>query len=311
MRQEDTTLPLAPHKTRIIRMATYASVLVAGSLIVMKFFGWYLTHSISLQASLIDSLLDAFASMINMLAVYHALKPPDAEHRFGHGKAESLAALSQALLIGGASLWLLHEAYGRLLQNEPIESTNVGLVIMAIASVLTFLLVTYQNYVIKRTKSGAIMADMLHYKLDLLVNLAVMISLACAEFFHVNALDPIFGLFIGVYILWTAGQIMVQAFNVLMDRELDDEEREKILAIINDHAEVVGVHDLRTRTSGVQQFFQLHLMMNPDLSLREADRIAEEVENEVTAAYPQSQVMIRLVPTHSKQKRARKKGKKR
>ena len=285
-----------PYEARIIRLATYASVTVAGLLIVMKFFGWRVTHSVSLQASLIDSLLDAFASIINMIAVYHALKPADAEHRFGHGKAESLAALGQAIFIGGSSLWLLHEARNRFLTHEPIESTEVGLIIIAIAIIITLILVSYQRYVVKKTKSPAIAADMLHYQSDLLINAAVIVSLFCAEFFHIEVIDPIFGLLIGIYILWTAWHITMGAFNVLMDRELDDEERVKILAIIHAHPEVLAIRDLRTRSSGLHQFFQLYLAMKPDLSLREADRIANEVEKEVTKAYPKSQVMIRLVP---------------
>ncbi|MBS0272210.1 MAG: cation diffusion facilitator family transporter [Proteobacteria bacterium] len=281
---------------RIIRLATYASVAVAAALIALKLFGWWITHSVSLQASLIDSLLDAFASFLNMIAVYHALKPADKEHRFGHGKAESLAALGQALFIGGSSLWLLHEAYNRALTHEPIESTGLGIGIVTLAIVITLFLVAFQKYVVKKTGSNAIAADMLHYRSDILINIAVVISLVCAELFSVTAIDPIFGVIIGVYILWCAWTIMLQAFNVLMDRELDDEEREKILAIIKSHPEVVSVRDLRTRSSGLQQFFQLHLVMNPDLSLREADLVADEVEVEMMKAYPKSQVMIRLVP---------------
>jgi ferrous-iron efflux pump FieF len=284
------------HEARIIRLATYASVTIAAGLIILKFFGWWVTHSVSLQASLIDSLLDAFASLINMVAVYHALKPADAEHRFGHGKAESLAALGQALFIGGSSFWLLHAAYNRLLTHEPIESTEVGLVVMVVAIILTLFLVAYQKYVVKKTQSGAIAADMLHYESDLLINAAVIVSLFCAKFFRMDGIDPILGLLIGIYILWTAWKITVQAFNVLMDRELHDEDRIKILALIKSHPEVLAVRDLRTRTSGLHQFFQLHLIMDPSLSLQEADRIADKVETEVTKAYPKSQVMIRLVP---------------
>lgn len=291
-----TTLP----KSRSIRLATYVSVAVAILLIFLKTFGWWITHSVSLQASLIDSLLDAIASIINMVAVYHALKPADAEHRFGHGKAESLAALGQALFIGASSLWLLHEAKNRLIMQEPIESTHVGLVVMAIALVITLALVTYQQSVVKKTHSGAIAADMLHYKSDLLINAAVMISLFCADFFHIELLDPIFGLFIGLYILWTAWQITRQAFDVLMDRELDDEERAKILSIIHGHPEVLDVKDLRTRSSGLHQFFQLRLIMKPHLSLKDADDVADEVEKEVIKAYPNSQVMIRIVPEMGK-----------
>lgn len=289
-------IQIDPYEARIIRLATYASVTVAASLIGLKFFGWWVTHSVSLQASLIDSLLDAFASLVNLIAVNQALKPADKEHRFGHGKAESLAALGQALFIGGSSLWLLHEAQEKFANAEPVEATGFGLLIMAIAIVITLFLVSFQRYVIKKTQSNAIAADMLHYKSDLLINATVIVSLICAEFFRIEILDPIFGVLIGIYILWTAWKISMYAFNVLMDRELDDEERGKILAIIKSHPEVINVKDLRTRSSGLHQFFQLHLVMKPELSLREADKVAEEVEAEVLKAYPKSQVMIRLVP---------------
>jgi len=284
------------HETNIIRLASYASVIVAGFLIMVKFFAWWETHSVSLQASLIDSLLDALASLINMFGIYHALKPADAEHRFGHGKAESLAALGQALFIAGSSFWLLHEAYNRLFMHQPIESTKLGILVMVLAILVTLCLVSYQQYVIKKTQSAAIKADMLHYKSDLLINGAVIFSLISVDFFHIEQIDSILGLLIGLYILWTAWKIITQAFNVLMDRELDDEERDKILSIIKSHPEVIGVRDLRTRSSGLHQFFQLNLLMRSDLSLEEANIIADEIEKNVTEIYPKSQVMIRLLP---------------
>jgi len=284
------------HETQIIRIATYASVAVAALLICLKFFGWWVTHSVSLQASLIDSLLDGLASFINMIAVYQALKPPDAKHRFGHGKIESLAALGQSLFIGGSAIWLLYEARERYAMHHPIEFAGFGIVVMGAAIFITLVLVAYQQYVVKKTDSPAIAADMLHYKSDLLINCAAIIALGSSQFFHIEELDPIFGLLIGCYILWTAWRITTQAFNVLLDQELDDEHRTKILAIIKSHPEVIDVWDLRTRSSGVQQFFQLHLLMRPDLTLRKADQIADDVEAEITKAYPRSQVIIRLVP---------------
>jgi ferrous-iron efflux pump FieF len=284
------------HETQIIRIATYASVAVAALLICLKLFAWWITHSVSLQASLIDSLLDGLASFINMIAVYQALKPPDAKHRFGHGKIESLAALGQSVFIGGSSIWLLYEAHERFTIHQPIEFAGFGIVVMGIAILITLILVSYQYYVVKRTQSPAIAADMLHYKSDLLINIATIVALASSQFFHIDELDPIFGLLIGCYILWTAWRITTQAFNVLLDQELDDEHRKKILTIIKSHPEVIDVWDLRTRSSGVQQFFQLHLLMRPDLTLRKADEIADEVEAEIAKAYPRSQVIIRLVP---------------
>ena len=282
----------------LIQRATYASVGVAAILIGVKFFGWWITHSVSLQASLIDSLLDAFASVINMVAVYHALKPADKEHRFGHGKAESLAALGQAIFIAGSSLWLLFEAREHFLTPHPIEASEIGLVVMGIAMVITLSLIAYQGAVVKKTGSVAISADRVHYQSDLMINMAVIISLLSAEFFHFDMIDPICGLLIGVYILWTAWKITLHAFNVLMDRELEDEEREKILRIIKAHPEVISVRDLRTRSSGLQQFVQLRLLVEPTHSLPTAHAVAEAVEREIVRSYPHSQVMIRLVPSH-------------
>ena len=279
-----------------IRSAAFASVVVACILIVLKFFAWKLTHSVSLQGSLIDSLLDAFASFITMIAVYHATKPADKEHRFGHGKAESLAALGQALCICGTSLWVLYESKERFFAPEPIEDSEIGLVVMGIALALTIVLISYQTFIIRKTDSPVIAADRAHYELDFLINIAVMVSLVGSKFFHIEIIDPLFGILIGLYILWAALKITIKAFNVLMDRELEDKEREKILSIIKSHPEVLAVKDLRTRTSGLQQFFQFRLVLQRDTSLAQADYIAYDVEKEIAKAYPKSQVIIRLEP---------------
>lgn len=288
--------------TTHIRSAAFASVVVASILIVLKFFAWEITHSVSLQGSLIDSLLDALASLITMIAVYHATKPADKEHRFGHGKAESLAALGQTICICITSLWVLYEAKERFSTPEPIKESEIGIIIMGIAMILTMILIIYQAFVIKKTGSSAIAADRVHYQSDFLINGAVMVSLVGSKFFHLEILDSLFGVFIGLYILWTALKITVKAFNVLMDRELEDEEREKILSIIKSHPEVFNVKDLRTRTSGLQQFFQLRLLLQEELPLCQADQIACEVEKEIIKAYPKSQLIIRLEPIKKRSK---------
>ena len=285
-----------PYEERIIRIASYASVCIAALLIAMKFFAWWETHSVSLQASLIDSCLDAIASFINMIAIYQALKPPDERHRFGHGKIESLSALAQALFIGGSAIWLVFEAYEKFEDQDPVEQTGLGLVVMLIAIAIVLVLLAYQRFVIKKTKSNAIAADMLHFKADLLVNIAVVCSLLGSMYFKIPYLDPIFGIVIGLYIFWTAWQIMMRAFNVLMDSEVDEEDRQKILKIINAHPQVVNAQDLKTRQSGLQQFFQLNLVMDPNITVKEADKISDEVEKQVYKAFPKSQVTIRFVP---------------
>jgi len=279
-----------------IRLATYASVTVAAFLIGFKLFAWWMTGSISLQASLIDSLLDAFASLINVFAVHHALKPADQEHRYGHGKLESLAGLGQSLFIGGSAMWLLHEAWNRFDSPQPIEQPDFGILVMVIAIVATFVLVRYQSYVVKISGSTAIAADMLHYRSDLLINATVIISLLGSHYFGFQWLDPLFGVLIGLYILWTAWIIIVQAFNILMDRELDDDLRNKIMEIALSHPEVKAVEDLRTRSSGLQRFAQMELVIDPAISLDQAHKITLDVESEILKQFPNCQVLIKGTP---------------
>ncbi len=279
---------------KLIRLATYASVTAAAILITAKIFGYWMTHSVSLQASLIDSLLDAAASLINMIAVAHALRPADKEHRFGHGKAESLAGLAQSIFIGGSSAWLLHEIYNRLQEPAPIHETSMGIGIMTFSIVLTMGLITFQKHVVDKTGSIAITADRLHYKSDLLINATVIISLLGAQYLHIQWLDPLFGLLIGGYILWTAWTIICHAFNVLMDAELSDEERDRIKDILHSHPKVRGFDHLRTRTSGLETFIEMHLSLESSISFQEADEIASDIEKNIMEAFPHSQVMIRL-----------------
>lgn len=289
---------MAVHKDALlIRVVTVASVSVASLLILMKLFAWWETHSVSLQASLIDSLLDAAASLINMIAVWHALRPADKEHRYGHGKAESLAGLGQSLFIGGSAIWLLMEVYERFQNPEIIEDTGIGLLVMGAAVVMTLLLISFQKFVIRRTGSTAISADMLHYQSDLMINLAVIVSLVSAHYFTLDWMDPIFGLLIGLYILWTAWQITRQAFNILMDSEVEDEDRDKIIKIAMSHKEVFDVESLRTRRSGLQQFFEINLVLDSRLRLDKAHKITREVEAEIREAYPNSETIILLVPS--------------
>ena len=282
--------------SRHVRFATYASVSVAIFLIGLKLFAWWMTGSVSLQASLIDSLLDAFASLINVFAVHHALKPADREHRFGHGKLESLAGLGQSIFIGGSAMWLLHEAWDRLAIPQVIEAPDFGIFVMTIAIIVTFALLRYQSYVVKISGSTAIAADMLHYRSDLLINATVILSLLGSHYLGVVWVDPLFGVLIGVYILWTAWAIIVQAFNMLMDREVDDSLREKILKIAQGHPEVKAIEDLRTRSSGLQKFAQMELILDPALDLSQAHQITLEVEREIQKEFANCQVLIKGVP---------------
>ncbi len=286
----DTKNPL--YLENLVKKATYASVSVALILIAVKFFAWISTGSLSLQATLVDSLLDAAASVLNLFAVRQAYRPPDAEHRFGHGKIEAVAGLGQSLFVVASSVWLLSEASTRLFKPQKIESTNLGVGVMIFAIILTLGLVMYQNYVVGKTKSPAISADSVHYRSDLLINGSVIFALLGSQFFDNLYLDPLFSLGISLYILFTAWKIAKDSFHILIDHELSFEDRAKIFKIAMDHPKVLGCHELKTRSSGSQNFIQLHIEMEGSLSLQEAHIISEEVAHTIEAAFPQSEVII-------------------
>jgi len=282
--------------SRLLRLATTASVATASLLIVVKLFAFVLTDSISILSTLIDSLLDAAASVVNLIAVRHALVPADREHRFGHGKAEPLAAVGQAIFITGSAVFLLIEASQRFFSPQPIVHSEVGIAVMVFSIVATLALVTLQRHVIRRTGSLAISADQLHYTGDLLVNGAVIVALVLAAQFGWRFVDPIFGIGIALYILYNAWQIAAGALDMLMDRELPEEERSRIHDVIVSHAGVLGHHDLRTRASGPQIFIQCHIELDPGLSLLQAHAIADAVENDLRTAFPGAEVIIHQDP---------------
>jgi ferrous-iron efflux pump FieF len=287
---------ISKHDKWLITTATYGAVAVAAILIAAKFFAWMRTDSLSLQASLIDSLLDIAASIINLLVVRAALKPPDAEHRFGHGKAEALAGLGQSAFIAGSAVWLIIDAIHRLFHPHPLLESDIGSVIMIIAIILTSLLVTFQRYVIKRTRSLAISADSLHYLGDLYTNIGVLISLNVSILLGWHHLDTLVGAGIAGYILYTSWTIGRRSLDVLMDRELPDEARLKITEIVLNHPKVWGVHDLKTRSAGLQDFIQMHLDMDEKLTLLEAHDVANDVEMALQDAFPHAEIIIHQDP---------------
>jgi len=278
-----------------MRMATYASTSVAIVLILIKTVAWMMTDSLSLLATLIDSCLDALASLINLLAVRHALVPADKEHRFGHGKAEALAGLGQATFITGSALFLVLESVSHLWNPLPISSMPVGVGVMVISMLATFGLLVFQKHVIRKTGSTAIKADHLHYKTDLLVNAGVIAALLLAVYGW-PGFDPLFAILIAVYILYSAWEIARESLDLLMDRELPDEERAKIKAIARNHPQTRGMHDLRTRKSGTTVFIQLHLELDDGLTLLQAHAIADDVEARILAEYPGAEVIIHEDP---------------
>ena len=279
-----------------MRQATYASVTVAGTLIVAKGAAWAITDSVAMLSALIDSLLDALASIINLFAVRHALQPADREHRFGHGKAESLAGLGQAAFITGSAVFLVFEALQRLARPVAVEHGGVGIAVSVYAIIATLGLVLYQSYVVRRTKSVAIAADSLHYKSDLALNASVIAALVLSGTFGFAYADPVFAIGIAAFVLFSAWQIFKRSYDELMDREFPQEVRQKIREIATAPAEVIDMHDLRTRSSGRDSFIQLHLELPSDISLMEAHRIADDVELRLRDAFPEAEVIIHQDP---------------
>ena len=281
--------------SQLIKLATWASVVAAISLIGVKTWGWNQTQSVSLLASLIDSTMDSAASLINFFAIRYAMAPADKEHRFGHGKAEALAGLAQALLILVSIGLLLTQTLGRLWNPLVVENTPMGISIMLVSMALTGALVVFQWYVVKRTQSNAIKADSLHYTSDFLMNFGVIIALFLASIGYHGA-DPYFALSIGAFVVYSAWGIAQSAFHLLLDHELSDEQRHLITQLALTQPQVIGMHDLRSRQSGHMQFIQLHLELQEDMLLLEAHGVAEALEHRIMAVFPYADVIIHLDP---------------
>ena len=282
---------------RLMRLATYASGSVACLLIALKTGAWIATESIAMLSTLVDSLLDALASIVNLFAVRHALTPADREHRFGHGKAEALAAMAQSAFIAGSAVLLLFQAGERFINPRALSAPETGIWVMVVSIVLTLFLVLFQIWVVRRTQSVAISADSLHYKGDILVNIAVIGALVLGSWFGFLYADPIFGTVIAFYILYNAWLIVRDALDMLMDRELPDEERRQIREIALSHPEVKSLHDMRTRRSGPTSFIQFHLVMDADLTLLKAHEVSDAVEMELQEAFPDAEILIHQDPT--------------
>lgn len=289
-------LPQQADNAKLMRWATYASVTTAVVLIFAKIIAWFMTDSVSILATLLDSSLDVLASLINLIAVRHALEPADNEHRFGHGKAEALSGIGQALFIAGSAGFLLLQAIGRIINPQNmVTGLEVGVGVMLFSIAATLLLLSFQKYVVSKTGSTAIKADALHYKTDLLVNGSVIVALFLTVYGW-GYFDAIFGVGIAIFILYSAWQIVKEAIDLLMDHEIADEERDKIADIILGHEQALGYHDLRTRRSGTRVFVQLHLELDAAQSLASAHAIADTIEKRIAALFDDAEVIIHEDP---------------
>ncbi|WJM83749.1 CDF family cation-efflux transporter FieF [Dickeya chrysanthemi] len=283
------------HYARLVTTAAFLATATALSLFGMKVYAWWYTGSVSLLASLVDSLVDIAASLVNLLVVRYSLQPADTEHAFGHGKAESLAALAQSMFISGSALFLLLTGTQHLINPQPLQGPELGMWITIIALLVTGLLVSFQRWVIRKTHSQAVRADMLHYQSDVLMNGAILLSLVLS-WKGINWADAVFALGIGVYILGSALRMAYEAIQMLLDRALPDEERQEIVNIVSSWPGVSGAHQLRTRRSGPTRFIQLHLEMADNLPLVESHQIADELEQALLKRFPGSDIIIHQDP---------------
>ncbi|HEU0117045.1 MAG TPA: cation diffusion facilitator family transporter [Alphaproteobacteria bacterium] len=278
------------------RFATYASIAVATVLIAIKMIAFFKTDSVAMLSSLLDSTLDLLTALITAYGVASALQPPDHDHRYGHGKAEPLAALAQSAFIIGSSVLLSYEALSRLYHPQSLHDEGLGYAAMAVAIVLTLLLVGFQRYVIYRTRSMAIGADHIHYIGDLAINFAVVAAFALTQMTGAEWYDPVFAIIIAIGMTYGAIKIAHSALNVLMDRELPDDEREKIKSIVRAQQDVHGLHDLRTRTDGERVFIEFHLELDAGMTLRNAHKIDEALMAALRHHFPNSDILIHQDP---------------
>lgn len=285
----------------LVQMAAVVSVVGAALLILAKLWAYKKTLSVSLEATLVDSLLDAVASVGNLWAIKRAHRPPDKDHRFGHGKLEAIAALLQSVLIFISGLWLIKESIHRFFAPQALEEQQLGMMVILFSIFTTGAIVSFQRYVIRRSKSLAIAADSAHYTTDFVINIGVLVTLYFGNrFIWLDALSC--GL-ISLYIIYSCLGILRQALNILTDRELGDDVRKKIRDIILSHPDVVGLHDMRTRSSGHVDFIQAHVEMDPHFSLQKAHDIAENIGDEIMRQIPHSDVLIHIDPPLEKSRR--------
>jgi len=280
---------------KLIRSAALASVSVAIVLVVVKAIAWWLSGSVSLLAGLTDSLLDSLASLLNLIAITIALKPADHDHRFGHGKAEALAGLAQAVFITLSALIVAWEGIKHLINLVPVEHTHWGIGVMIFSLVVTMLLLQFQRYVVRITGSTAITADSLHYKSDILLNISILLALLLS-YYGWQYSDAILGILIALYIFWSAIAVGKEAIEILMDKELPEKITNQMLALAKAVPDVLDVHDLKTRKSGMLWFVQLHAELPATMSLEEAHQQCIVISEAIRQKWPQADVTIHADP---------------
>ncbi len=279
-----------------MRLATYASVSVAVALVVLKAVAWWLSDSLAMLSSLTDSFFDVLSSLMNFIAMRYALKPADDDHRFGHTRIEDIVGLAQCAFIMASMLIIILQSAERLSNPMPLEHTQLGVAVSLIAMLATAMLVAFQTYVARRTRSLIIAADRLHYVGDVLFNLGVIVALVFASYYGWLFADPLMAILMALAIIWSSRSLGLRAFNNLMDHEMPEDEKAKIYALLETMPDIREFHKLKTRYAGNKPFIQMHVGMDATLGFRQAHDIVERLEMALEEIFPGAEVIIHPDP---------------
>lgn len=280
----------------LTRRVTLLSVMTASVLVAVKAVAWIASGSVALMASMADSGLDLLASLATFIAVRYAAAPPDSEHRFGHGKAEAFASLFQGGLVFASAALVAREAIGELITPSPLKAEGWAIGAMALSTALTGLLIAAQTRVLRRTASVAVSGDRAHYASDLASNLIALLGIAASAWLGVTGLDPIAALLVAALLLWGAIGVFREAAGQLMDKELPDDARRRIVQIVTGDPRVTGVHQLRTRASGPFVHLQMHVDLDPELSLETAHEVIVAAEKRLIEDFPSADIIMHADP---------------
>lgn len=279
-----------------MKLATYASVSMASALIIMKLIAWWMSDSLSMLSSLTDSLFDALTSVMNLIALSYALKPADDDHRFGHTRIEDIVGLAQFACIVASMLIIILQSFERLANPEPMEYSVLGIGVSVIAMIATGALVIFQGIVAKRTKSLIVAADRLHYLGDVLFNLGVIVALVLTSVSGLLWADPAMAIMMALAIIYSTKELGLRAYHNLMDREMPEEEKKKIYAVLDAAKGIHGYHRLKTRYAGSRAFMQMHVEIDGNLVFNEAHDIIDDLEKALMQAFPGAEVIVHADP---------------
>lgn len=291
-----TPLPTPVEADLAVREVTRLSLAVAAVLIALKAFALGASGSVSILASLGDSALDLIASLATFYAVRWAAAPPDDEHRFGHGKGEALAALVQSGLIFASAAFIGWEAVQRIFDPKPVLAGGWAVAVILISIALTGFLVWRQHHAIKASGSLAVSGDRAHYAADLLANVVVLIGVASGAWLAAPGLDAAAGLVVAVWLFWGAIGLLRAAADHLLDRGVSESDRARITTAVLSDSRIAGLHQLRTRMAGSVVLVQMHVDLEPSLTLEQAHAIVVEAENRILAVFPRADILIHPDP---------------